>query len=140
MAGECIPGRVSRLLGSFDNGTTFINIDGIVDATLNVNVDELECTTHDDDGARRFIPNHHDETMDTTLRWDELSAGQLGILLTIFPTPTTFKVQFFMQVLASRRRFDADAFVTSYAASGPLDDSAGLDVTLRLSGTTPVIQ
>ena len=49
---SCIPGRLSRVQASFDNGVSYNNLGGIVDVTLNGNVDELECTSHDSNGIR----------------------------------------------------------------------------------------
>lgn len=127
----CIPGRLSRV--QIDTGSGFNNLGGIVDVTLNGNVDELECTDHDSDGIREFVPNHLDFTMDMTLRWDEDEPQQIELLNTLIPSPTTFSLQFFLENVTGRRRFEADAFITSYSPSGPLDDTAGLDVSLRLS-------
>lgn len=129
----CIAGRLSRVNISGDNGTTFLNLGGIVDATLNGNVDELECTSHDSGGVREYEPNFFDATMDLTMRWDEDDLGQVVLESTLLPTPTTFKVQFYLEGKTGRRRYDADAFITSFSPSGPLDDTASLDVSLRLS-------
>jgi len=137
---SAIPGRVGRVNVSFDNGATYLSAGGLVDATLNGNVDELETTTHDSGGAREYIPNFHDETLDMTMRWDEEDPGQAGLINSTFPTPTTFKVRFVMQVSSGKRRFDADAFITSFTPSQPLDDTAGFDLTLRLSGTIATTQ
>lgn len=128
----CFAGRLSRLKGSFDNGTSYINIGGVVDLTLNGNVDELECTTHDDT-VRTYIPNFSDWTMDASMRWDETDEGQTQLLYTVFPSTTTFKVMFMMQDATGRRTFEADAFITSYSPTGPLDDTSGLDISMRLS-------
>jgi len=71
--------------------------------------------------------------MDMTLRWDEDEPQQVQLLNTLVPSPSTFALYFFLEDVAGRRRFEADAFITSYSPSGPLDDTAGLDCTLRLS-------
>lgn len=131
----CVAGRLSRAEISTDNGATYLNLGGLVDATLNFNVDELECTTHDSNGVREYIPNHQDATADFTMRWDETDPGQVALTGTIFPSPTSFKIRFYLENVTGRTRFEADAFATSYSPSGPLDDTAGLDVSLRLSGT-----
>ena len=137
---SAIPGRVGRVNASFDNGATYIAIGGLVDATLNGNVDELETTTHDSDGSREYIPNFHDETMDLTMRWDEEDPGQASLISSTFPTPTSFKVRFIMQQQSGKRRFDADAFITSFSPAQPLDDTASFDLSLRLSGTVATTQ
>ena len=132
----CIAGRVSRVEVSYDGGSTYNNLGGIVDVTLNGNVDELECTTHDSNGIREYIPNHLDFTMDMTMRWDETDAAQNGLVDTLIPSPASFKVYFMLEQTSGRRRFEADAFITSFSPSGPLDDTAGLDVSLRLSAVS----
>lgn len=131
-----IAGRLSRVQVSYDAGSTYNNLGGVVDATLNGNVDELECTSHDSNGVREYIPNHIDFTMDVTMRWDETDSTQDGLINTLIPAPTSFKVYFMLENVAGKRRFEADAFLTSFSPSGPLDDTAGLDVSLRLSNVT----
>ena len=131
---SCIAGRLSRV--QMNTGGGYSNLGGIVDVTLNGNVDELECTDHDSDGIREYVPNHLDFTMDLTLRWDEDEPEQINLLNTLVPFPSTFLVYFFLENVAGRVRFEADAFITSYSPSGPLDDTAGLDVSLRLSAVT----
>lgn len=127
----CIPGRLSRV--QINTGSGYNNLGGIVDATLNGNVDELECTDHDSDGIREYTPNHLDFTMDITMRWDEDEPQQIELLNTLIPSPTTFLLYFFLENVTGRTRFEADAFITSYSPGGPLDDTAGLDVSMRLS-------
>lgn len=135
-----IPGRIGRVQLSTDNGATYINVGGLVDGTLNINVDELEVTTHDSGGSREYLPNFRDETLDLTLRWDETDAGQDALLNANFPTTTTFKVRFLMQQQAGRKQFDADAFLTTGTVAQPLDDTASFDVSMRLSGTIVTVQ
>lgn len=127
-----IAGRLSRANVSDDGGAIFNNLGRAVDLTLNINIDELETTSHDSNGAREYIPNHHDATLDFTLRWDEDDIGQAIVLDAVF-AKTVLKMQFLMQVLSGTVRFDADGFATSFSPSGPLDDTAGVDGTFRLS-------
>lgn len=129
----CIPGRLSRVQVSFDNGTSYANLGGIVDASLNGNVDELEVTSHDSDGIREYCPNHLDYTMDLTLRYDEEEPSQNDLLNTLFPSPISFKLFFLIENATGRRRFEADAFITTDTISTPLDDTTNIDVSLRLS-------
>lgn len=136
----CVPGRLSRVQISLDNGATYQNLGGIVDASLAGSVDELECTDHDSI-TREYIPNFFEATMDISLRWDEDEPGQVALESTVFPSTSPFKLYFLLENASGRRRYEADAFVTSWNPSGPLDDTAGLDVSLRLSnvltGTVP---
>lgn len=130
---SCIPGRLSRVQVSFDNGVTYSNLGGIVDVTLNGNVDELECTDHDSNGIREWEPNHIDFTMDLSLRYDEDEPAQVDLLNTLIPSPSSFKLYFFLENVSGRRRYESDAFITTWSPAGPLDDTASLDVSLRLS-------
>ena len=136
----CISGRLAKSDVSSDNFVVEdLNLGSIVDATLNINIDELECTTHDDNGARVYIPNHHDATADYSLRWDEDDAGQSMILDAVF-AKSVFNIRMRMQTGSGFLRFDAGAFATTFSPSGPLDDAAGLDLTLRLSNLVRTVQ
>lgn len=134
----CIPGRLAVLRVSDDNGTTWETYGGIVDVTMNVNVDELECTSHDSAGKREYIPNHDDVTLDVTGRWLDGDAGQDIVLTAVFGK-TTFLFQFDMNGGAAgagetgTKRYSGSAFATSVSPSGPLDDTGSMDVTFRCS-------
>ena len=130
----CIAGRVSRLKASFDGGATYASLVGLVDATLNGSVSELDCTSHDDNGNTHFIPGNVEWTLDASFRWEEEDPTQTALTSTIGPPTTSFKVRFMLQDISGKRMFQADAFLTSYSPSGPNDDVAGLDTTMRLSG------
>jgi predicted secreted protein len=132
----CIAGRVSRLKASYDGGATYNTIASLVDATLNGSVSELECTNHDSDGIAEFIPGNLDFTLDASYRWDEEDPTQAALLNTLVPSPTSFKVRFMLQDTTGKRMFQADAFLTSYSPSGPNDDVAGLDTSMRLSNVS----
>lgn len=137
---SCIPGYLAELDVSPDNGATFLTLDSLVDGSVNGNVDELECTTHASKGVRRYIPGHRDETMDITMRWDEDDPALILVLDSVFPSPTTFMVMWLMERRVGRRVYRGDAFLTSHSPNANLDDVAGLDTSMRLSGTTLEIQ
>ncbi len=137
---SCTPGRLARIEVSFDGGTTYENLGRVVDPSVAGNVDELECTSHDSPGVREYVPNFRDETLDASMRWDEDSLAQRRLLDTIYPSPTSFKVRFMLEKAVGRLMFEADCFVTSYSPSGPLDDTASMDISLRLSGTSLTTQ
>lgn len=127
----CIPGRYATLTVS-DDDVTYVTFGGIVDVTMNMNVDELECTSHDSNGAREYIPNHHDVTMDVSARWLDGDAGQEIAIDAVF-AKTTFYFKFTMETGAGKKIFSGTCFATTYSPSGPLDDTGALDVTLRCS-------
>lgn len=128
----CIPGRLAKLEISDDGGTTYENYGGIVDITMNITVDELECTTHDSNGSREYIPNHDDVTLDVSGRWLDGDPGQEIALAAIFGK-TTFLFRFTMETLAGKKKYEGSAFATSANPAGPLDDTGSMDVTLRCS-------
>jgi predicted secreted protein len=135
---SCIPGRYAALQVSTD-GVTYVTFGKIVDVTLNLNVDELECTSHDSAGAREYIPNHHDVTMDVGARWEDGDPGQELVLAAAF-AKTSLYFKFTMQTLAGKKLFAGTCFATSLNPSGPLDDTGSMDTTLRCSGVTMTAQ
>lgn len=131
----CIPGRLAKLQVATTSGGTYEDFGGIVDVTMNFNVDELECTSHDSNGAREYIPNHHDATLDVSARWLDGDAGQ-DIALTAVFAKTVFYFKFTMETGTGKALFTGSCFATTFNPSGPLDDTGALDVTLRCSGVT----
>jgi len=127
-----IPGRLAKLEVSQDGGATYQLLGGLVDATLNINVDELETTSHDSDGHREYIPNHDDATIDGTMRWLEGDPGQ-EILLMQGINKVVLQFKFRMQTAGGRKIFVAGGFFTAMSPTGPLDDMADADFTIRLS-------
>jgi predicted secreted protein len=128
-----IPGRLSKLQVSDDGGVTYVPYGGIVDITMNLNIDELETTTHDSAGAREYIPNHHDATLDISGRWLDGDPGQEVVLQAVF-AKTVFNFKFTMETLSGKKIYTGRAFATSASPSGPLDDTGSMDITLRTSG------
>jgi predicted secreted protein len=135
----CIPGRLAKVRVSPDGGLTFENFGGIVDVTLNLNIDELECTTHDSNGVREYLPNHSDVTFDISARWLDGDPGQEIVLGAVF-AKTVFPFDFTMETAPQRKKFEGVAFATSFSPSGPLDDTGAVDVSLRGSGVTLTTQ
>lgn len=131
---ECIAGRFGVLEVSSDGGTVWVRLGHLVDATLNVNIDELECTSHDSNGQRTYHPNFSDVTIDGSARWVDGDPGQSIVALAVF-AKTMFRLRFRLSTGQGDKYFEAEAFATSWSPSSPLDDTANIDFTLRLSGT-----
>lgn len=127
-----IPGRLAYMEVSQDSGVSYQRIGGLVDATLNINIDELETTTHDSDGHREYIPNHDDATIDGNLRWFEGDPGQ-EILLMQGIQKVVLQFRFRMQNGVGKKLFVGSGFFTSMSPTAPLDDTADADFTIRLS-------
>jgi predicted secreted protein len=133
--GLAIQGRKSILKVSDDGGSTFLRYGGIVDVTMNISVDELECTSHDSNGAREYLPNHHDVTMDVSGRWLDGDPGQEVVLSAIF-SKLVLNFEFFMieDAGSGKKKFSGTCFATAANPTGPLDDTGNMDVTFRCSG------
>lgn len=139
MSTLAIPGRLSKLLVSDDGGTTYTNVGGQVDINLKIKIDDLEVTSHDDNGARTYIPNHHDVTGDMSGRWMDGDPGQEILLQSAFQkTSVLFKLTF--QSVTGKKLFTGSLFPTSADPAGPLDDAAKLDISVRISGLTMGVQ
>jgi hypothetical protein len=127
-----IPGRLSYLEVSQDGGAVYHRIGGLVDATLNINIDELETTSHDSDGHREYLPNHDDATVDGSMRWLEGDPGQ-EILLMQGVQKILMQFRFRLQNAPGRKLFVASGFPTSFGIAGPLNDTVDADISIRLS-------
>ena len=139
MPGVCIPGRFAKLEISGDGGLSYVNFGGIVDVTLNINIDELECTTHDSDGVRDYMPNHSDFGLETSCRWEDGDPGQ-EIVQDAIDNKGTLLFKFYMQRGAGKKVWEGSCFPTTGDVSGPLDDTAGFDVNFRCSGVSRTVQ
>lgn len=127
-----IPGRLSLLEVSQDSGVTYHRVGGNIDATLNINVDELETTSKDSDGHREYIPNHDDVAIDGSMRWLEGDPGQ-EIMLMQGINKTILSYRFRLQNAPGRKLFVAAGFFTNFSPTAPLDDTSDADFTIRLS-------
>lgn len=129
----CVAGRIADLDASFDAGSNWATLAALIDASIEITVDELECTSHDST-TREFIPNFLEATLSANFHWSETDASQISLVDTLFPTPTSFKVRFSLeQDVGVSQQYEADAFLTSATISGPRDDTAQLDTSMRLS-------
>ena len=135
----CIAGRLSRLEVSTDGGTVYNDVGNLVSATMNLNVDALECTVHQDNGARTFVPGHHDATIDGSLRWEQDDTGQAAIRASAF-AKTTLDYRFRIETGSGRVEYTGQGFATSYSPSTDLDDTANIDFTIQMSGLAEAVQ
>lgn len=126
-----IAGKLQTL--EIDDGGGFVTINGIVDATLNGEVDQLDSTTHDNVNSRTFIPNRFSGTIDGTLKWDEADAGQVDVMDS-FLNKTTVSYRFRMQTGTGFYEFTASGNVNTFNASGPNDDVAEIAFTIQITG------
>lgn len=139
MSGNINPGRLSKLEVSTDGGATYLPVGGIVDVTPNFNLDELEVTSHDDAGHRRFIPNHDDMTLDGSMRFIDGDPGQDAVINAL-GNKTMLAFRYYPSIHAGKKMITGSLFPTSVALGAPLDDAQGLDFTLRCSGALIVAQ
>ncbi len=141
MSGLSAPGRFAKVELSDDGGLTFVNLGGIVDCNLNINIDELECTTHDSNGVREYIPNHSDFSMDIEANWADGDPGQRMLMLAS-SSKTRLTFRYYQDVDPGSGKFywEGLCFPTSASPSGPLDDTGALSSSLRCSGVQQLFQ
>ena len=131
--GTNIAGRISKV--AIDDGGGFVDIGGLMDATLNGAIAELDSTSKDDGQYRTFIVGHRDATLDLSLHWEEDDAGQIKLKENAFAATTASAIfRFRMEEATGKQEFSVTGFVTGFNPTSPLDEVADLDVTVRLSG------
>lgn len=124
-------GRLQNL--AIDDGGGFVAIGGLVDATLTVEVESTDTTTHDD-AARTFLPNRTTGTIDGTILWDDADAGQDDLKGSTLPTPTEVSWRFRMETASTLDEYTAQGFVTSLAPTGPNDEAGEAAFSIQLTG------
>jgi hypothetical protein len=129
-----IEGRLQTM--AVDNGGGFVNINGIVDGSFTLEVEELDSTTHDSGAFRSFLGGRGMATVELTLRYDEADPGQLSLATAAIGQLDTYGWRFRQQVGGGFKQWTSTSgMVTSYNPSGPNDDLAELSVSIRMSGT-----
>ncbi len=128
-----IAGRLQKLAISTDGGSTYTDINGIVDADLAMENAELDTTTHDDTNSRSYIYGRFSGTINATLKWDDADTGQ-DTLITSFLNKTILDYRFRMETLVGAQEYESQGLVTALNPSGPNDDVAEMPVTIRLTG------
>lgn len=128
-----IAGRLSTLEISTDGGTTYLEVKGAADMTLNGSTAELTTTSHDSGGFEEYIPGRSDFTIDLSLRHDEADPGQ-DLLQDSFFSKTVVDWRFRMQVFAGLDEYKVKGFISSLSPAGPNDDVASMDATIRCTG------
>lgn len=136
-----IPGRLNRLHLSDDGGSTFTLLGCLQDATLNRNNDELDATCKDSTGGwRDFLLGFKDGTIDGSVKWDGVDAGQ-DILRTASGAGSTIRARWRMEESSGADEIEADCIVTTETQEAPMEDISTMSFTLRLKGVlTPSAQ
>jgi len=128
-------GRITKLAISTDGGSTYNDLNGIVDVTFNPDRKLIPSTTHDDGEWETNIYGRMSGTVEASCRRDENDTAQNALLDAAFAA-TNVNVRF-------RHRGDnsgdeeitGSAKVTVTPLSGPNDDMADVNFTIPLSGT-----
>lgn len=128
-----IAGRLSTLEVSADGGSTYYEVKGAVDLKLNGSQAELKSTSHDSGQFEEYEPGRKDMTMDVSCRFNQDDAGQ-AIVKDAYFSASKIDIRFRMETNTGREQYTAKAFPSSLGPSGPDDDIASIDFTLRISG------
>ena len=123
--------KIHGRLSNFSWNATAIN--GIVDASLNLERPEIDVTTHDTGDARQYISGRLAGTVDLTMKWDEADAGQSSMQADLI-TGTQRAIFFRMETASTKHSFTGTGQITSWSPSGPNDDSGEASVNIRYSG------
>jgi predicted secreted protein len=128
------PGRLVKVAYSTNLATPeWVEIVGIVDATLNLEQSEIENTTHDDGDWSSFMPSRKAGTIDVTMRYYDDDVSQDGLRASYF-AGTILRFRFRMDAAVGSQDYVANGFITSLSPAGPNDDPAGFDLSIRIAG------
>lgn len=128
-------GRLQTLDVSTDGGTTFTAVLCIADGNFNGEGEEIDDTCHDDGRFRSFQGGRAAATIDVTGRRDRADPGQ-NIIRQSWLDGTKLDYRWRQEgAVSTAEQLEAQGLVTAFTETGPNDDSAGLDYTIRLSGT-----
>lgn len=129
-----ILGRKGTIYVSDDDGSSYFEIGKLVDATLSMETEETDTTSHDSDGDRESLPNHRAKEISGNVIYDEASVGQ-DMLLDAQAVGTVLKVKYQPEdTTVGVREFISDCYVTSWEHGQPLEDSETMDFSLRFTG------
>jgi predicted secreted protein len=133
-----IVGRLSKIQLSDDGGATYEVLGGAVDISMNIAQAEIGITAHSDDDWEVYLPGRKDVSIDCSLRYDEADPGQIILMASMF---TSVEAERNMKIRLTMVtdpgvgvQYDGTAFVSSLSPSGPNDDAASFDATLRVKG------
>ena len=126
-----ISGRLAFAEISADNGNTWIRLGNAIDLTVNLNMSEIDGTSHDSGGDREFAPNLRDTTVDGTVHYDDFDTGA-AIMLQAFANGSTYQMRFRLQALPGARLFVFTVcFATKISVASPLADTTKATVSIR---------
>ncbi len=125
---------MAKIAGRFQSITIDgITVNGIVDATMNLENAILDTTAHDDLDSRTFIYGRQTGTVDLTLRWDDADPGQEDLLDAAFGKTVNTYV-FTMETLSGADRYTFSGLVSTSSPSAPNDDVAELSAAIQITG------
>jgi predicted secreted protein len=81
-----LQGRFGKLKISTDGGTTYSDVTGIADITMNANGAEIKVTTHDDGAFETYLSGRNDFSLECSAMYDPASTEQAAIIATRFAT------------------------------------------------------
>jgi len=124
-------GRVARLEVSTDD-ITYFDVAPWVDGTLQIEVEALDCTSHQSNGSKEFIPNHDNATMSFQLFRDETENGQTILRDAVF-TKAVLYFKVYPTVASGADVYEAQGFSTQFDESFNRDETQNIDGTIQLS-------
>ena len=133
-----ILGRKGTLFVSDDGGSNYHEIGKLVDATLSMETEETDTTSHDSDGDRESLPNHRAKEISGNVIYDEASVGQ-DKLVEGQAVGTILKAKYQPEdAVVGVREFISDCYLTSWEHGQPLEDAETVDFSLRFTGVLTI--
>lgn len=130
-----IQGRFGKLKLSTDGGTTFTEVSGIQDITMNANGAEIKVTSHDDGAFETYLSGRNDFSLDCTAMYDSASAEQSAIIGSRFATdPGVLYFQYMPKEMTGIYMLTCRGVITKCTLGSPNDDGTKFDFTIRLAG------
>jgi predicted secreted protein len=133
-----VAGRVGKIAVSSDGGSTYVDVGGVKDATLNASKAMLDATTKDSGAYKEFEDGHKEATIELTLSWDDsatgLDAGQEKIV-DAFEGNSALLARFRMEEGSGFKEHTSSVKVSAISEAQPLEDMAAFTATLQLTGS-----
>ena len=136
------PGRLTKVRYTTDIVTAhpmtptpaYVDLLNIVDASLNLEQSELEVTSHDDGAWQAYLAGRKGGTMDISMRYDDADTSQ-DAMRTSFFAGITLRWQFRLDTGTGIEQYTFLGFITSIKPSGPNNDPAAYDISVRIAGS-----
>ena len=136
----CTLGRYGTVEVSSDGGTIWTKVEKIIDATLSIDSEKVECTSHDSNGVRERHPSFKNVTLDFNCRYDDGAPGQDAIYQAICASTGLLYRWRNETGLGKRQIVGRTSSPDNVTFTAPNEDLADFSTTATLDSFVPSIQ